>query len=83
MKHSLEEPAIGRGGSRQFERALRQSLVALANDENLRKQMGGNGREKVRITFDWKVIISQYQALWSELAKLRHNPGFESFYFGF
>jgi starch synthase len=36
-----------------------QAFEKLASDENLRKRMGEAGRERVRTTFDWKVIIPQ------------------------
>jgi starch synthase len=48
-----------------------QAFEKLASDENLRKRMGEAGRERVRTTFDWKVIIPQYRSLWSDLAVLR------------
>ncbi|HEY9683939.1 MAG TPA: glycosyltransferase family 4 protein [Oculatellaceae cyanobacterium] len=49
------------------------AFAKLALDESLRKQMGTAGKEKVQATFDWKVIIPQYQNLWAELAKLRQS----------
>ena len=45
----------------------------LLSDHDLRKRMGENGRSRVMETFDWKVIIPQYESLWKQLNVLRTN----------
>jgi hypothetical protein len=47
------------------------SLEALIKDPNLRKRLGLNGRRRAQETFDWKVVISHYRDLWSDLAARR------------
>jgi glycosyltransferase involved in cell wall biosynthesis len=47
------------------------ALVALFADPDLRAKMGQSGRTRARDTFDWRVVIPQYQALWGELARRR------------
>lgn len=48
-----------------------KALVALFSDADLRHRMGAAGRSRARQTFDWRVVIPQYQALWAELARRR------------
>ncbi|WP_296599941.1 glycosyltransferase family 4 protein [Phenylobacterium sp.] len=48
-----------------------QALSRLLADPGLRTRMGEAGRERARGTFDWRVVIPQYQALWAELARRR------------
>jgi glycosyltransferase involved in cell wall biosynthesis len=43
----------------------------LAEDANLRRQMGDAGRARARRMFDWAAVIPQYLALWQEQARLR------------
>ena len=40
-------------------------------DPKLRKKMGENGRRRVIESFDWKVIIPQYESLWRKLNVIR------------
>ena len=48
-----------------------QALAALIQDADLRARMGAAAVERARATFDWKAVIPQYQALWSELERRR------------
>ena len=43
----------------------------LFSSPHLRKEMGWAGRVRARSTFDWQVIIPQYESLWAELNDLR------------
>ena len=58
--------------------ACAQALVRLVQDEPLRRRLGAAGRERALQTFDWTVVMRQYQALWAEqaerLARLATNP---------
>ncbi|MBL8773504.1 MAG: glycosyltransferase family 4 protein [Phenylobacterium sp.] len=47
------------------------ALTALFSDPDLRARMGAAGRARAREVFDWRVVIPQYQALWTELARRR------------
>jgi glycosyltransferase involved in cell wall biosynthesis len=40
----------------------------LAGDPALRQQLGANGAQRARDTFDWSIVIRAYEALWDELA---------------
>ncbi len=51
--------------------ACAAAIARLARDPALRKQMGENGRQRVRTTYDWSVVVRAYEELWAELAKLR------------
>lgn len=48
-----------------------EALAALFADPDLRLRMGAAGQARARETFDWRVVIPQYQALWTELARRR------------
>ena len=48
-----------------------EALAALFADPDLRARMGEAGQGRARDTFDWRVVIPQYQALWAELARRR------------
>ena len=48
-----------------------QAFVQLIRAPALRQQMGAAGRQRVQTQFDWRVVISQYEALWRELQALR------------
>lgn len=43
------------------------ALQRLISNENLRKEWGENGRQRVLNHFDWPVVISQYLDLWQDL----------------
>lgn len=49
------------------------AMIRLVADPELRCRMGQSGRMRARTSFDWKVVISQYQALFSELADIREH----------
>lgn len=51
--------------------ACAQALTRLMTDRELRRRMGENGRQHVRETYDWKVVIAAYEHLWQELAEMR------------
>ncbi len=48
-----------------------QALAALFANPDLRARMGKAAAERARTVFDWRAVIPQYQALWSELARRR------------
>lgn len=52
-------------------REAKAAVVALVADPALRQRMGAAARHRAYTTFDWSVIVPQYQALWSELAERR------------
>lgn len=47
------------------------SIAMLANNDDLRRKLGANGRERTAATYDWKHIIKRYEELWRELAAER------------
>jgi len=49
------------------------ALVRLAKNRELREKLGEQARRRARDSFDWKVVIGQYQQLWQELAKIRKD----------
>ena len=51
--------------------ATAKSLELLINSNELRKNMGQAGKERAKRIYDWKHIINQYEALWSELSEIR------------
>lgn len=51
--------------------ATARALATLLSDPDLRARMGQAGRERAQGTFDWRIVIPQYQALWSELRRRR------------
>jgi glycosyltransferase involved in cell wall biosynthesis len=50
---------------------LAEAIARLADDPELRRTMGENGRRRARNDFDWRLIIGRYQTLWTELATMR------------
>jgi glycosyltransferase involved in cell wall biosynthesis len=50
-----------------------EALVRLAKNRDLREKLGEQARRRARDTFDWKVVIGQYQQLWQALAKIRKD----------
>jgi hypothetical protein len=48
-----------------------QALAALFANPDLRARMGKAAAERARSVFDWRTVIPQYQALWTELARRR------------
>jgi hypothetical protein len=53
--------------------ACAAAYARLADDPDLRRQMGAGARERAVAQFDWRVVINQYQALWAELAERRRS----------
>jgi alpha-maltose-1-phosphate synthase len=51
--------------------ACEDAIVRLASDATLRKQMGENGRQRARSSYDWSVVVQKYEELWTELSELR------------
>lgn len=49
------------------------AVVALAQNPQLRHQLGTNGRQRIAETYDWRVVIPAYEALWGELAERRQQ----------
>lgn len=50
----------------------------LISDPDLRRRMGAAGRARARDTYDWRVIITQYQTLFAELKQRREITKEES-----
>jgi glycosyltransferase involved in cell wall biosynthesis len=48
-----------------------QALAALFSNPDLRARMGKAAAERARTLFDWRAVIPQYQALWTELERRR------------
>lgn len=51
--------------------ATAQAFVQLFQSANLRNTMGAAGHLRAKETFDWSVIIGQYEALWQEQTQMR------------
>jgi glycosyltransferase involved in cell wall biosynthesis len=51
--------------------ACADAIARLAGDATLRKQLGENGRQRARASYDWSVVVRRYEELWAELAELR------------
>jgi len=52
-------------------KALQNAFSLLAGDEALRKKMGRSARQRVLTTYDWSVILPQYERLAGELSEIR------------
>jgi starch synthase len=55
--------------------AAAKAFSRLFESEALRKQLGGNGRERAQALFDWRQIIPRYEELWEEQARARKSAG--------
>jgi len=53
--------------------ACADRLLRLIADPELRGRMGAAGRRRARETFDWRVVIAAYEALWAELGERRRS----------
>ena len=51
--------------------AAASAFERLFNSEELRHRMGNAARRRAIETYDWKVVIRQYEALWAELGEIR------------
>jgi glycosyltransferase involved in cell wall biosynthesis len=52
--------------------AAARAFMRLFASQELRKTMGDMGQQRAREQYDWSVIIPQYEALWAQLADIRH-----------
>jgi glycosyltransferase involved in cell wall biosynthesis/tetratricopeptide (TPR) repeat protein len=48
-----------------------EAFVTLIGNSELRKSMGDAARIRARESFDWRVVVAAYQALWRELSAIR------------
>lgn len=55
------------------QRYLRSVTARLVQDPELRIRLGDAGRRRAASVFDWKIVIRQYQELWSELRLRRER----------
>jgi alpha-maltose-1-phosphate synthase len=53
--------------------ACADRLLQLIADPELRHRMGAAGQRRARETFDWRVVIAAYEALWAELGERRRS----------
>ncbi|MGZ5986771.1 MAG: glycosyltransferase, partial [Caulobacteraceae bacterium] len=51
--------------------AAAEALAALIADPALRARMGAAAAERANTLFDWRAVIPQHQALWTELGRRR------------
>ena len=51
--------------------AAAQAFEKLFASPELRRWMGEAGRQRARDSYDWAVIIPQYEALWAQLGEIR------------
>lgn len=49
---------------------LRERLLALVEDEKLRRRLGDASRARAVACFDWATVIESYDALWTELGAI-------------
>jgi alpha-maltose-1-phosphate synthase len=47
--------------------ACAAAIQRLIESPELGRQLGANGRQRVQETYDWRVVIGQYEALWQDL----------------
>ncbi|MGH6954526.1 MAG: glycosyltransferase, partial [Alphaproteobacteria bacterium] len=57
--------------------ALEERLALLVTSPELRRKLGGAGRERARAHFDWAVVYRRYKELWAELAAIRRRAAAE------
>jgi len=48
---------------------LAHAMTLLLENAGLRREMGRAGRKRVEQLYDWPVVVSEYEALWAELAE--------------
>ncbi len=53
--------------------AAATAFVTLADDGALRQSMGQSGQRRAAATYDWRVIIPAYEALWQSLNEQRRR----------
>ena len=54
-------------------RLASQAILSLIDSPSLRKKMGDAGRRRVKSTFSWPVVVSQYVELFAELEACRQH----------
>lgn len=54
-------------------RLASRALLSLIDSPSLRKKMGEAGRARVKTTFSWPVVVSQYRELFTELEACRQH----------
>ncbi|MES2980128.1 MAG: glycosyltransferase family 4 protein [Pseudomonadota bacterium] len=55
--------------------ATTQALIQLFESPELRARLGESGRQRAMSTYDWAVIIPQYEDLWAQLEEIRNAHG--------
>ncbi|MBT3360117.1 MAG: glycosyltransferase [Rhodospirillales bacterium] len=50
-----------------------EAFSVLVKDAGMRRKMGDAARARALGTFDWRVIVAAYQALWKELEAIRRS----------
>lgn len=60
-------------------RIASQALLSLIDSPSLRNKMGEAGRARVKTTFSWPVVVSQYRELFSELEACRRHYQLEHY----
>ena len=55
-----------------------RAFTQLFQNPQLRLQMGQSGRARAQQVYDWKTVIGQYEALWTELRDRRQAAGRDS-----
>jgi len=58
--------------------AATRAFTQLFQNPQLRLQMGQSGRARAQQVYDWKTVIGQYEALWTELRDRRQAAGRDS-----
>jgi glycosyltransferase involved in cell wall biosynthesis len=51
--------------------AATAAFERVADNPELRRQLGASGARRAREAFDWSVVIRAYETLWEELAEIR------------
>lgn len=57
--------------------AAATAFERLAREPALRQRMGVSGRQRTRQTYDWRLLIPRYQALFQDLAQIRQGHAAE------
>ena len=52
-----------------------EKFISLINSKELRQELGLKGKKRAESVYDWRVIIPQYEELWSELSLIRKKRG--------
>ena len=57
---------------------MSETLFLLISHDDLRSKMGQQARQHILNTYDWKIIIGHYMALWEELHKIASHHALPS-----